>query len=125
MEKENRSLRAALAKSVTIPFCRFSLTANRPTDDSSAGLMFTQPMILLLDLWSSLILGILYLSFGGIPYIFRTQYNLCVIEGFPFQLTGIPSPLVTFKTPDSSSLVLASVNVWQWRPSHSSIGWQI
>ena len=35
-------------------------------------------MVLLLDLWSSLVLGILYLSFGGIPFIFTTQYQLQV-----------------------------------------------
>jgi hypothetical protein len=40
-------------------------------------------MVLFLDLWSALILGILYLSFGGIPYIFRTQY------GFNVQSTGL------------------------------------
>jgi hypothetical protein len=33
-------------------------------------------MVLFLDLWSAFILGILYLSFGGVPYIFRTQYGL-------------------------------------------------
>jgi hypothetical protein len=40
-------------------------------------------MVLFLNLWSALILGILYLSFGGIPFIFRTQY------GFNMQETGM------------------------------------
>lgn len=40
-------------------------------------------MVLLLNLWSALILGILYLSFGGIPYIFRQQH------GFNMQQTGM------------------------------------
>ena len=35
-------------------------------------------MVLFLDLWSAVILGILYLFFGGVPYIFRTQYGLLV-----------------------------------------------
>lgn len=46
-------------------------------------LLVTEPMVLFLNLWSALILGILYLSFGGIPYIFRTQY------GFNLQCTGL------------------------------------
>jgi len=33
-------------------------------------------MVLFLDLWSAMILGILYLSFGGVPYIFREQHGL-------------------------------------------------
>lgn len=41
-------------------------------------LLSTQMMVLFLDLWSSLILGILYLSFSGVPYIFTMQYHLCV-----------------------------------------------
>ena len=41
-------------------------------------LLSTQMMVLFLDLWSAMILGILYLSFGGIPFIFREQYGLCV-----------------------------------------------
>lgn len=40
--------------------------------------MTTQLMVLFLDMWSALILGILYLSFGGIPYVFETQYGLYV-----------------------------------------------
>lgn len=40
-------------------------------------------MVLFLDLWSAVILGILYLSFGGIPFIFRTQHN------FNLQSTGM------------------------------------
>lgn len=40
-------------------------------------------MVLFLDLWSAIILGILYLSFGGIPYVFRVQY------GFDLQQTGL------------------------------------
>lgn len=35
-------------------------------------------MVLFLDLWSALVLGILYLSFGGVPYVFSTQYGLYV-----------------------------------------------
>lgn len=44
--------------------------------DSALVLLTTQPMVLFLDLWSAMILGILYLSFGGVPYIFREQYGL-------------------------------------------------
>lgn len=40
-------------------------------------------MVLFLDLWSAVILGILYLSFGGVPYVFREQY------GFSLQQTGM------------------------------------
>jgi hypothetical protein len=40
-------------------------------------------MVLFLDLWSAIILGILYLSFGGVPYVFRTQY------GFDLQQSGL------------------------------------
>lgn len=35
-------------------------------------------MVLFLDLWSALILGILYLSFGGVPFIFKHQHNFNV-----------------------------------------------
>lgn len=40
-------------------------------------------MVLFLDIWSAMILGILYLSFGGLPYVFREQY------GFSLQQTGL------------------------------------
>jgi uncharacterized membrane protein len=46
-------------------------------------LLTTQYMVLFLDLWSALILGILYLFFGGVPYVFRTQH------GFTLQFTGL------------------------------------
>lgn len=41
-----------------------------------AVLLSTQLMVVFLDLWSAMLLGILYLSFGGVPYIFREQYGL-------------------------------------------------
>lgn len=59
IEKLNRSFTAALKHSLRTPFL----------------LLTTEPMVLFLDLWSALILGILYLSFSGIPYIFRVQHN--------------------------------------------------
>jgi hypothetical protein len=46
-------------------------------------LLSTQLMVLFLDLWSAMILGILYLSFGGLPYVFRVQH------GFTLQQTGL------------------------------------
>lgn len=39
-------------------------------------LMMTEKMALALDLWTSLVLGIIYLFFNAIPYTFRTVYNL-------------------------------------------------
>lgn len=39
-------------------------------------LMVVEKMALALDIWTSLILGIIYLFFNAIPYTFRTLYNL-------------------------------------------------
>lgn len=67
VETMNRVFLQALQKSIRTPFV----------------LLSTQLMVLFLDLWSAIILGILYLSFGGIPYIMRTQY------GFTLEETGM------------------------------------
>ncbi|RXK41008.1 hypothetical protein M231_01639 [Tremella mesenterica] len=67
VELSDRTFVQALKTSIQTPFI----------------LMSTQLMVLFLDLWSSIILGILYLSFGGINYIFRTQY------GFTLEQTGL------------------------------------
>ncbi|CAK9783871.1 MFS general substrate transporter [Cutaneotrichosporon oleaginosum] len=67
IEKLDRSFAAALKHSLRTPF----------------RLLATEPMVLFLDLWSALILGILYLSFSGVPYIFRTQH------GFSLEQTGM------------------------------------
>ncbi|ORX33828.1 major facilitator superfamily domain-containing protein [Kockovaella imperatae] len=67
VEKSGQSVLAALKKSIKTPFW----------------LLLTQPMVLLLDIWSAMMLGILYLSFGGIPYIFEHQY------GFNLQQSGM------------------------------------
>jgi len=39
-------------------------------------LMLTEKMALALDLWTSLILGIIYLFFNAIPFTFRTVFGL-------------------------------------------------
>ncbi len=39
-------------------------------------LMLTEKMALAMDLWTSLVLGIIYLFFNAIPYTFRTIYGL-------------------------------------------------
>lgn len=67
IEKLDRTFSDALKHSLRTPFL----------------LLSTEPMVLFLDLWSALILGILYLSFVGVPYIFRVQY------GFSPQETGM------------------------------------
>ncbi|KIR51143.1 hypothetical protein I315_06461 [Cryptococcus gattii Ru294] len=54
-------------------------------------LLSTQMMVLFLDLWSSLILGILYLSFSGVPYIFTMQYHFLCAD--PFFSTTLQSGL--------------------------------
>lgn len=63
----NRSFRQALNSSLKTPFV----------------LITTQYMVLALDTWAAMLSGILYLFFGGIPWIFRTQY------GFTLQQTGL------------------------------------
>jgi hypothetical protein len=45
--------------------------------------MFFEPMALLLDLWSALLLGILYLTFQAFPLIFRENH------GFDTQSVGM------------------------------------
>jgi hypothetical protein len=40
-------------------------------------------MVLLLNLWSALILGILHLFFGGVSDVFKTQ------DGFTLHFTGL------------------------------------
>lgn len=39
-------------------------------------MMMVEKMALALDVWTSLILGIIYLFFNAIPFTFRTLYNL-------------------------------------------------
>lgn len=46
-------------------------------------LITTQYMVLALDTWTAMLSGILYLFFGGVPWIFRNQY------GFTLQQTGM------------------------------------
>ncbi|ORY28299.1 major facilitator superfamily domain-containing protein [Naematelia encephala] len=67
IEKRHQTFLVALKKSIRTPFI----------------LLMTQPMVLFLDLWSAIILGVLYIFFGGVPYIFRTQH------GFSLQQTGL------------------------------------
>ena len=67
IELLNRSFRQALKLSLKTPFI----------------LLTTQYMVLFLDTWTATISGILYLSFGGVPYIFREQY------GFNLQQIGL------------------------------------
>lgn len=64
IEMKDRSLGHAVMKSVKMPFT----------------LLTTQMMVLLLDIWSALVLGILYLSFGGLPWVFQTQYGFSVSQ---------------------------------------------
>lgn len=74
MELKQETFVMALKRSIKTPFI----------------LLATQPMVLLLDLWSALLLGILYLSFGGIPYIFRHQYGFNMQEcGLAFLGIGV------------------------------------
>ncbi|KAL1410978.1 hypothetical protein Q8F55_001921 [Vanrija albida] len=67
IERTNRSFARAVATSCKTPFV----------------LLATQPMVLFLDVWSAVVLGVMYLFFGGIPYVFRTQH------GFDVQSTGM------------------------------------
>lgn len=39
-------------------------------------MIFQERMILALDLWTALILGIIYLFFNAVPFVFRTVYGL-------------------------------------------------
>lgn len=66
-ELKNRSFLEALKNSLKTPFI----------------LLTTQYMVLFLDLWSAIILGILYLFFGGLPWVFEHQY------GFNLWQTGL------------------------------------
>ena len=67
MELLNRSFAQSLKLSLKTPFV----------------LLTTQYMVLALDTWTAMISGILYLFFGGVPWVFRTQY------GFSLQQTGM------------------------------------
>ncbi|KAH8918556.1 MFS general substrate transporter, partial [Atractiella rhizophila] len=46
-------------------------------------ILLFEKMAFLLNIWAALILGIIYLFFGGIPFVFRTRYN------FNLQSTGL------------------------------------
>ena len=75
VEKMDRTFVEALQKSIKTPFSELRLKIRRHSELIIV-LMSTQLMVLFLDLWSAMLLGILYLSFGGVPYIFREQYGL-------------------------------------------------
>ena len=49
----------------------------------SLELLFTDAMAMLLDLWSALLLGILYLTFQAFPIIFGKEHH------FSLELTGL------------------------------------
>jgi MFS family permease len=90
VEKSNRTFWEALKKSIKTPFSGclsfdtcLTLLFPRISTNPVVVLLSTQYMVLFLDLWSALILGILYLFFGGVPYVFRTQH------GFTLQQTGL------------------------------------
>ena len=76
VEKLDRTFVEALKKSIKTPFSASRSICCVPL--LTAVLLSTQLMVLFLDLWSAMVLGILYLSFGGVPFIFREQYGLCV-----------------------------------------------
>lgn len=42
-------------------------------------ILLTQPMAVLLNLWTALLLGILYLFFNAFPITFMGEHGLCVI----------------------------------------------
>ncbi|KAF4616014.1 hypothetical protein D9613_011239 [Agrocybe pediades] len=67
IEREERNLLLAIATSCSRPF----------------QLLVTDRMALLLDIWSALVLGILYLTFEAFPIIFMS------VRGFNEQMTGL------------------------------------
>lgn len=71
-------------------------------------------MVLFLDLWSSLILGILYLSFGGIPYMFTTQYHLCVHPPLVGHVVVVKAYV----------LIFCSVQPYNLASPSSELGWE-
>lgn len=91
MEKLDRAFTAALKRSIKTPFGTTVVSSSDHQADTPV-LLTTQPMVLCLDVWSALILGerrfssptvasanipgILYLFFGGVPYVFRNQHDL-------------------------------------------------
>lgn len=60
MENTTKSIRTTLKLSLLRPF----------------QLLFLEPMCLCLDLYSAILLGILYLFFGAFPLVFRTNYGM-------------------------------------------------
>ena len=48
-------------------------------------MLLVERMALALNMWTALVLGIIYLFFNAIPYTFRTIYNLYVPPPFPSQ----------------------------------------
>ncbi|RSH94280.1 hypothetical protein EHS25_004083 [Saitozyma podzolica] len=84
VEMTERHIGQALLKSCKTPFI----------------LLTTQMMVLFLDIWSALVLGILYLSFGGLPYIFQTQYGFTVEQsGLCFLGIGLGQVLAVLSQP--------------------------
>ncbi|EJD54229.1 MFS general substrate transporter [Auricularia subglabra TFB-10046 SS5] len=67
LERSNKSLVQSIKASCTIPF----------------QLLYHERMALLLDIWSALVLGVLYLTFQAFPVIFGQ------VHGFNVQMTGL------------------------------------
>ncbi|KDQ58732.1 hypothetical protein JAAARDRAFT_128904 [Jaapia argillacea MUCL 33604] len=67
-------------------------------------LLISEPMVLLLNLWDSLVLGILYLTFQAFPIIFETGH------GYNMQSTGFTFLAFGF----GMLLALASQPFWNW-----------
>ncbi|KAH7097694.1 MFS general substrate transporter [Auriculariales sp. MPI-PUGE-AT-0066] len=71
LERSGKSVRAAVWASCTVPF----------------RILMHETMALLLDIWSALVLGVLYLTFQAFPYIFASAPPIG--HGFSVQLTGL------------------------------------
>jgi MFS family permease len=129
MEVDTRSIPSVIATSCTRPFRAFlpsvHLTTNPDLDVSvpspfpPSELLATEPMAFMLCLWTSLLLGILYMCAPCCP-CFSSSFSLTL---FPF-FAG-PSPPGESSTAATasrlrSSVLLTSLSVWALPPERSA-----
>ncbi|KAA8635154.1 hypothetical protein SMACR_06112 [Sordaria macrospora] len=63
-------------------------------------LLLLEPMCLILDIYTAVLLGVLYLFFGAFPLVFRTNYGFNLWQvGLTFMGLGVSMVLACFITP--------------------------
>ncbi|KAK3313156.1 major facilitator superfamily domain-containing protein [Apodospora peruviana] len=90
-DEERSSIVKMITVSVTRPF----------------GMLFTEPVVFFFSLWVAFAWGVLYLTFGSIPLVFRRQY------GWDLEKSGL-----VFVSLIIGAILATSIGIWQEKVLH-------